>query len=123
MRTARSECGRAIDPRRHYLVVITAEHLHRRPLALPIFEIVDGRHGRVVDGRSREGARILADGSNVLYVGATNALGAPVRNVALGEVLGLLLDSGPDARLRAALEVHIADLAARRTARAAGAAA
>jgi hypothetical protein len=117
------EGATGIDPRRHFLVVVTPESLEKRPLALPIFEIVDGRHGRLIDCSSREGRSILSRGENVLYVGATNIFNTPVRNVRLVDVLEGLLASGVSGRLRASIEEHIAALAPVQAPRSRGAAA
>ncbi len=123
MRMVKFEGASGIDPRRHYLVVLTPESLEKRPLSVPIFEIVDGRHGRLIDCGSREGRTVLTDGRNVLYVGATNIYNTPVRNVRLVDVLEGLLASGVSGPLRSSIEEHITTLSPRPAPRPRGAAA
>jgi hypothetical protein len=114
----RLESTAVINSRRHFVVTITRQSLVQRPLTLPVFEIVDGRRGRILDSRSADGRRALLEGTNVLYVGATNIFGSPVRNIPLRRVLeGLLMtastDSAPfdiDLQLRVSIEAHIAEL-------------
>ena len=67
--SSRSRSAVDIDPRRHFLVVMTRAQLVQSSLSIPIFEIRDGRHCRHIDGSSADGLRILAEGRNILYVG------------------------------------------------------
>jgi hypothetical protein len=69
MTSSRSRSAADIDPRRHFLVVMTRAQLVQSSLSIPIFEIRDGRHCRHIDGSSADGLRILAEGRNILYVG------------------------------------------------------
>lgn len=112
MRMVKLEGATAIDPRRHFLVVLTPECLEKQPLAVPIFEIVNGRHGRIIECESPEGHRILSEGRNVLYVGATNIYGLPVRNAPIKDVLEGLLASGTSENLRTCITRHLTRLAA-----------
>lgn len=117
MRTGTCASAAALNPRSHFLVILTVENLSRRPLDLPIFEVVDGRRGRLIDCRSPEGRRILVEGKNVLYIGAKHFFEAPVQNVGIRDVLvglraTLALPCGePEAPLRAGIDAHIAELA------------
>ena len=116
MRTGQGEAAALLNPRSHFLVVLSAENLAKRPLDVPIFQIIDGRRGRSIDCRSVEGMRILLDGRDVLYIGATSTLGTLPRNVGLRDVLeGLRARLTPstgdtDGLLRAGVEAHIAEL-------------
>lgn len=113
MARIRSDGARVFDPRRHYLVVVTAESLVRRPLTVPIFEISGGRRGRSVALDSAEGRRVVRDGVNVLYAGATDERGMPLCNVPLRDVLEGLLAGEVDEDLRESLRAHLAALTAR----------
>jgi hypothetical protein len=116
MRTGQGETAAVLNPRSHFLVILSAENLAKRPLDIPIFHIIDGRRGRSIDCRSAEGMRILLDGRNVLYTGATIMLGARTQNVGLRDVLeglraNLMAPAGDsDGLLRAGIEAHIAEL-------------
>lgn len=123
MRMVRFERAGALDPRRHYLVVVTPESLERTPLGIPIFEITGGRNARLVEVDSDEGRRVVRTGDNVLYVGTTNVFDAPVRNVPLRDVLEGLLAAGVSDGLRESLEAHLETLGPRNAPRPRGAAA
>jgi hypothetical protein len=114
MRLLKLETTVPIDPRRHFLVVLTPESLQKRPLDVPIFAIVEGRHGRAVECRSAEGREILRTSRNVLYVGITNIFGTPVRNATLLAVLEGLLANLPHSpaedAMRECIAAHIAEL-------------
>ena len=123
MRRLRFDGSPKFDPRRHYLVVVTPECLDRTPLSVPIFEIRDGRHARLVDCASVEGRRVVSSGTNVLYVGASNSFDAPIRNVPLRDVLEGLLGSAVSESLRTSLLAHLEELGPRTAPRGRGAAA
>lgn len=123
MRMVKFEDAASLDPRRHFLVVLTPEGLEKQPLSVPIFEIVEGRHARMVDCQSPEGRSILIEGRNVLYVGATNIFDTPVRNVRLVDVLEGLIATSSNDDLRASLEHHLTALTTAPQPRAQGAAA
>jgi hypothetical protein len=102
-----------------YLVTLTPESVAKRPLNLPIFEIVGGRRGEPISCRSPEGMRILYRGRGVVYLGSDRLLGSQVRDVGIKLVLEEALrnvTACPDAfdhslELERAITEHIKDIA------------
>ena len=107
MKVQRSIGSASIDPREHYLVILTRAQLLQPRLNVPIFEIRDGRRCRHIDGSTAEGLRILEKGRNILYVGLPADMERPAGDTRFRTVLVSLQRLEAYADLRDVLPRHL----------------